>query len=118
MPILAFSSTALAHITDILHDMHFALPSKNLCPIDETLTMTLTDQELILREERVSEFELRIFEVIKTEVEGKLENCPDPVMLDQIDWKPKKNLLVIKPVHPVQITCEVRRLHLELEQTA
>jgi hypothetical protein len=116
MSIFAYSETALAHFTDLLHDLYFALPSGNFVPQAGVISVQLFDKDRILRKEVVSEFRCSIHEVTSCKVEGDAKKCPDPIFFNVFKYSRKKGLLVLKACSPLQIKFQVKNLHLELEQ--
>jgi hypothetical protein len=116
MAIFAYSETALAHFTDLLHDLYFALPGENFVPQAGVISIQLFDKDRILRKEVVSQFRCSIHEVTSCEMKGDPRRCPDPIFFNVFKYSRTKGLLVLKACSPVQIKFHVKNLHLELEQ--
>jgi hypothetical protein len=116
MPIFAYSETALEHFTDLLHDLYFALPRENFVPQAGVISIQLFDKDRILRKEVVSQFRCSIHEVTNCEMKGDPKKCPDPIFFNVFKYSRKKGTLVLKACSPLQITFQVKSLHLELEQ--
>jgi len=116
--IFAYSLDALSVFNNILHDLYFDKPERGLDLRDGRLHFRLTDQDLLIRKDSVSEYFLCICEIESAEVEGDLDALPDEIELNKILFEPKKSLLTLEAVHPLRIVCLVRKLHLELDQLA
>jgi hypothetical protein len=118
LPIIARSLVALAHVTDILHDLYFPLPRNGLRAENGSVVIVLTDQDLILDDQRVSEFRLTVRHVIRTEMAGVPEKNPELIQFDEFRYKPNDKVLSIKTAHPVRFIFQLESLHIELEQVA
>ena len=118
MPILAYSETALAHFTHLLHDLYFALPKESFVPQGGVISLQLFDKDHILRKEVVSEFQCTIHGVTNCEMQGNPKKCPDPIFFNVFKYSRRKGTLVLKACSPVQIKFHVKYLHVELDQLA
>ena len=116
MPIYAYSDVGLHHFTDLLHDLYFALPGKDLKPVDGRIHITFKDEEKIICDDRISEFEVCVCDVLEVKLDGRPEDCPDPVQMNKLKYKAKEKTVVFEAVHPIQIRIKVEKLHLELNQ--
>ena len=116
MAIFAYSATALAHITDLLHDLYFTLTNGNFVPAAGVVSIQLFDKDRILRKEIVSQFRCSVHEVTKCEVKGDPRKCPDPIFFNVFKYSRDKGLLVLKACSPVQVQFQVKNLRVELDQ--
>ena len=118
MAIFAYSEVALAHFSDLLHDLHFPMPKGRLAPEKGEIRMTFTDQDRILRGDAVSRFSLLICEIYEADIQGQPERCPLTLIFNEFRYKDKESVLVLEAVHPLLLKFRVKRIHLALDQIA
>jgi hypothetical protein len=116
-PIVARNQQDLKLVNCLLHDLSLDLPD-----YDQVLygvaRFTLTDQDMIVKRDWVSEFRLSVFGVVTYEREEDSKNIPAPVTFNTMKYNAKTNVLVILCGEGVRLKMRVNGLHVELEHVA
>jgi len=116
MAILAYNKAGLHHFTELLHDLYCPIPHEELKPLGGVLQIRFRDEERIICQDRISEFQVCVFDVVEVTLDGRPQDCPDPVQLNKLKCDDKSGVVIFEFVHPLQLKCRVERIHLELDQ--
>lgn len=116
MPIFAYGVPQLHPLADILYNLYFPLPGPNMRPEGGRIVIALTDVDKVQREDTISEYRLTIEEVAEVRLERVPELVPRAISLKNLDYKKKRNVLILMSNQSVRILYKVNRLHLILDQ--
>jgi len=117
-PMVAYQGEDLKPVNQLLHDLCLDLPDYDYQAENGVARFTLTDQDMIVKRDWVSEFRLSVFDVTAYEYEEDSKDTPTPVTFNKVTFHDRINELVIHCAEGVRLKFRVGALHVEVEHIA
>lgn len=113
-PMVAQKEQDLKTVNNLLHDLSLDLPDYDYQPQNGVVALTLTDQEMIVKPNWVSEFCLSVFDVTEYKLEEDSKDTPTPVNFNKIKFGRSSNEVVAYCEPGVRLRFRVGSLHIEV----